>query len=254
MQTETNLPERRGFEFSNWQTNTFGILMVKAPIELVSPAISEILRGELRLDVLIRQYDTQLSSGQILYQYQGHNWTIILNFSICASSTVAKISEQLQSDCIYLETEDTSGCSSYTLLEKGKIIEELHWGVDYTEEVLGIETEELLDFVKMREAQGNPLAEGWDPRKWDIYCFEGYSSYQFRSNKYKATSNEVKNTESLLDKLFKFHDAWLPDWEYIPALEEFEGSKISAEDFVRVDIVHGGISVNEALAMLDDIL
>lgn len=243
MQNNKNISERRGLEFLIWQENTLGVLMVKAPIELVSPVICSVFNGVLEIDVFGKQYDPYSSRHHVISQYRGHDWTIIFVFDVCADATVTKISEQLQSDCIYLITEDTSGCSSYILFEKGSIIEELHWGTDYTEEFLGIDYKDLLEFAQQKEAQGDPLSANWNPRAWDIYFVDEYRNYKFRSNKYKATMEEIQNEEVFLDKLFKVQDAWLPDWEYFPqmflVLEAFEDLKLCTEqDFVRVDVVH----------------
>lgn len=258
MQANKNIAERRGLEYLWWQNNTLGILLVKAPIELVSPVISSVLNGVLEIDVFDRQYDPYSSRHHVISQYRGHDWTIIFTFDVCASSTVAKISEQLQSDCIYLETEDVSGWAGYQLFEKGNVVEELHWGTDYTEEFLEIEPEQLLEFAVERELQGEPLGKQWDPRQWDIYFVDGLTNYQFRSSKSTASKEEVQNKEVFLDKLFQVQDAWLPDWEYLPQifplLKGIEDLRLcTKKDFVRVDIVHSATTVNEVYAMVDSI-
>jgi len=249
----TQLSERRGFEFSGLGVNTLGILLIKAPIELVSPTISELLHGVLETDAFGREYDSYLRRYRILHQYRGHDWTIICPFDICASGTVAKISEQLQVDCIYLENEDTSGCSGYKLFVRGACVEEFDWGCDYTEEVWEVTPEEFPQFLKQREAEGNPLPPGWDYRQWNVYCLAGYC-YRFRSYTRAATCEEVKDTDRFLDKLFRAQDAWLPDWEYLPWSETIDGSQISASDLVRVDVIHSTTSVNEVLAMVNEYL
>lgn len=233
--------------------------MVKAPIELVTPVTCSVLNGVLEMDVFGKQYDPYSSRHHVISQYKGHEWTIIFDFDICADATVAKISEQLQTDCIYLGTEDTSGWSSYQLFEKGIISEEYSWGTDYTEEIFEIEHEDLLSLVQEREAQGDPLGANWDPRKWDLYFVHGLQ-YQFRSNKYKATKEEIQNEEVFLDKMFKLHDAWLPDWEYFPNIfpppegcEEFDVLRLCVkEDFVRVDIVYNARTVNAVWVEFED--
>jgi hypothetical protein len=62
MQINKNIFKRRGLEFLFWQNNTLGILMVKAPIELVSPVISSVLNGVLEIDVFGKQYDPYSNS------------------------------------------------------------------------------------------------------------------------------------------------------------------------------------------------
>lgn len=117
MQQERPLSQRRGFEFSAFGGNRLGIVMIKAPIEITSPALAERLHGALETNVLGREYDLNHQRHELLHQYQGHDWTIICPFDICASSTVAQISKQLKTRCIYLTHEDTSSSSIYELFD-----------------------------------------------------------------------------------------------------------------------------------------
>ena len=158
----------------------------------------------------------------------------------------------LETRCIYLGSEDTSGSSSYSLFETGRCIEEFEWGCDYTEEFLEIDREDLWQFAEERAKQGNPLPSGWDPSQWNVYCFEGFSNYKFRSNTRTATEVEVLNTDTFLNTLFYAQDAWLPGWEYIPCTDDLSDSPLKADDFVRVDCIQGAKSVNEALAMVKE--
>ena len=239
--SELPLSERRGFELSNFGCNQLGILMVKAPIEEVSPTLTQWLHGKLEINVFGKAYDIYRRRSHLLFQYCGHDWTILFPYYICQTDTVSRLSQQLETRCIYLETEDTSGCDSYSLWDSGTCIEEFNWGCDYTEEVFGIEPQELLEYAIEREKQGNPIPSGWDPRRWDIYCFSDLSSYQFRSTLNTATEAEVLETYKFLDTLLRAQNAWLPAWDYLP---DGDGGKIhaegaKAEDFVRVDLILG---------------
>ena len=119
---ELPLSQRRGFEFSEFGHNQLAILMVKAPIEQTISTTAELLDGKLEIDVLekeyklrdnLKDYDETRGWDLILHQYSGHDWTIVFNFDVCADRTVAKISQLLDSYCIYLQYQDTSSWSGY---------------------------------------------------------------------------------------------------------------------------------------------
>lgn len=59
-----NLSQKRGFEFSELELNSLGILMVKAPIDRVSPLIAKLLRGTL--EILEHQDTSSCSTYQLL--------------------------------------------------------------------------------------------------------------------------------------------------------------------------------------------
>ena len=246
--SELPLSERRGFEFSDFGCNRIGILMVKAPIEEVSPILTQWLYGRLENNVLGQANDW---CSKLLFQYCRHDWTIVFPFDICATNTVSLLSQQLATRCIYLEYEDTSDCSAYRLFDRGTCIEEFNWGCDYTEDFLGIEPEELLEYAIEREQQGAPIPSGWDPRSWDFYCFDDYRSYAFRSSLNTATETEFIETDKFLDTLLSAQNAWLPDWDYLPAESEIKAVSAKAEDFVRIDLIRKGKFVNEVVAQID---
>lgn len=246
--SELPLSERRGFEFSDFGCNRIGILMVKAPIEEVSPILTQWLYGRLENNVLGQANDW---CSKLLFQYCGHDWTIVFPFDILATNTVSQLSQQLETRCIYLEYEDTSDCFGYRLFDRGTCIEEFNWGCDYTEEIFGIKPEELLEYAIEREKQGNPILSSWDPRTFDVYCFDDYRSYAFRSTLNTATEAEVIEIDKFLDTLFRAQDAWLPDWDYLPCEEKIQAVRAKAEDFVRVDLIRQGKSVNEVIAQIN---
>lgn len=246
--------QRRGFEFSDLEQNKLGILMIESSITQVSPTVTNLLNGTLKTNVL-KQVDESdhscIPPGLAIFQYQQHNWTIIIPFDICASETVSQISKLLQTRCIYLQHENTSSCSSYILYEKGICIEEFCWGASYTEEIWEVLPEEFFQFAQKREAQGNPLPTRWNPKEWSIYCFEGYRSYQFRSNIRTVTQAEVIKVDKFLDFLLSGLEAWLPDWEYLPFMgQPIDRIKATAEDFVSVDIISNYRCVNEVVINL----
>ncbi|MBD2447231.1 hypothetical protein H6G76_08635 [Nostoc sp. FACHB-152] len=237
---------RRGFEFSGIYPNSIGILLVKESIEVVSPAIAKVFGGVLETNVLGKEYPwSQERFKRIVLQYQGHAWTIIYPLGPCIEAEVCEVSNILKTHCIYIAHEDTSGWLIYKLFDQGKCIEEYGTGTDYTQEVLEIEPENLLELVLEKEAQGTPLASGWDPRQWDIYFVEGYSCYKFRSEEYTTTKEQLLDTFKFLDTLLRNQDAWLPDWDYLPWSEVLNAEKANADDFVRVDALHYYINLNQ---------
>lgn len=243
--------ERRGFEGSEWFGNSIGTLFVKAPIEQASPVLARCV-GEgftLETDVLGQTGDC---SRKLIFQYCGHAWTILDALGPCEDETARKISEELETRCIFIAYESVSGCSSYALFDRGQCIEEYGWGTDYTEErledIFGVMPDNLLDFVMEREAAGNSVDSWYDPRQWDIdwdtYCFEdGYGySYWFRSTERTATEEQIKDSDTFLDILFRGEDAWFPgaDYALINWSEEsgpcpLQAYKAEDSIFVRVD-------------------
>ena len=253
--SEYLISRKRGFEFSDLEHNALGILIIKESIDTVSSTVTKLLEGKLITDILYREYNIDYLSGLIVFQYQEHDWTIIISFDLCADKTVSEISQLLQTSCIYLIHEDTSSCSEYRLYDKGICIEEFCWGIIYTDEVWEVSSKDFHAFALERKAQGNPLPNGWNPKAWDIYCFDKYDrSYQFRSNIHTATEKEVKQVDEFLNRLFSNLGVWLPDWEYLPPImgQSLKESKIKPEDFVRVDLISNAKCVNEVANNLEN--
>lgn len=238
MTTEIPLSERRGFQFSSLEANSIGILLVKASIELVSPATTKLFGGNLELNVLGKQSDSISGSESLVYQYRGHPWSIVFPIVVCAERKVSRISKLLKTRCIYLQHEDTSSCSGYHLFNKGKCVEEFSWGVDYTEDIFEISPQELTEYAEKMEAQGTPLSDAWNPKKWDIYITNGtHVGYKFRSEECEAeiTEDHLRDEKAFLDFLLRNQDAWLPDYKYLPHGEIAMLKDAMDEDFERVD-------------------
>ncbi|MEG3833491.1 hypothetical protein QUB36_29490 [Microcoleus sp. AT8-B1] len=241
MISEVALSKRRGFQFIELEANKVGILLVKAPIELSSPVIAKVFGGNLELNVWGKQYHPSDCWMSLIYQYKGHPWSIVFPINVCVDSKVSQVSESLKTRCIYLQNEDTSGCSAYQLFENGKCIEEFEWGVDYTEEVFEISPQELPEYAEEMEARGTPIADGWNPKKWDIYITSGtHVGYKFRTEEctLKVTEDSLRDSRLFLDFLLRRQDAWLPDYEYIPWGEIIKAESANADDFVRVDGIY----------------
>jgi hypothetical protein len=247
---EVPVPERRGFELSDFQLNGISILMVKAPIQQVSSKLATLLHGKLKIDVFRQDNDKPCGRHTVIHQYVGHDWTIV--FPGGAMDTAIQLSESLKTFCIYIAHGDTSGCSVYQLFYQGVCIEEFDWGCDYTEEFLGIDPKDLLEFAQEQDNKGEPLSDYWDPRQWHIYCFAGLSSYRFRSNIRTATESDVLDENKFLNTLLCAQDAWLPDWKYLPWTESFDISKVNINDFVRIDLIKGRESPPEVLALINE--
>ncbi|MGI0485704.1 hypothetical protein ACN4EK_09730 [Pantanalinema rosaneae CENA516] len=238
MTAEIALSNRRGFQFNELEMNTIGILLVKAPIDSVSPAIATEFGGSLDQNIWGQPCDPDHGWRSLIFQYKEHPWTIVLPIDVCLESQVSQFSGLLKTQCIYLQHEDTSSCSAYHLFDNGKCIEEFDWGDDYTEEFLEISASELPEYAEQMEAQGTPLPDQWNPKQWDIYITSGsYVGYKFRSEACPAdiTEAHLKETTLFLDSLLHRQDAWLPDYPYIPWGETIAAEAATADDFVRVD-------------------
>ncbi|MCC3531206.1 MAG: hypothetical protein JGK21_24775 [Microcoleus sp. PH2017_22_RUC_O_B] len=238
MTSEVALSKRRGFQFRELEANKIGILLVKAPIELTSPVIAQVFGGHLKLNIWGRQYHPSDCWMILIYQYQGHPWSIVFPINVCAQTKVSQVSKSLKTRCIYLQHEDTSASYAYQLFDRGKCIEEFDWGTDYTEEVFDISPQELPQYVEEMEAQGTPIADSWNPNKWDIYITSGsHVGYKFRTEQstVRVTEDDLRKPKVFLDFLLRRQDAWLPDCEHIPWGEIVKAENANSEDFVRVD-------------------
>jgi hypothetical protein len=247
---EVPVPERRGFDFSDFGTNNIEILMVKAPIQQVSSKLAKLLHGKLKIDVLSQDNNTLFGRHTVVHQYAGHDWTIV--FPGGAMDPVIQLSESLKTSCIYMQHGDTASCSRYQLFHQGVCIEEFDWGCDYTEEFFGIDPKNLLEFAQEQDNRGEPLSDYWDPRKWHIYCLHGLCSYKFRSNICSVKEADVLDEKNFLNTLLCAQDAWLPDWKYLPWTESFDISNVNIDDFVRIDFIKGRESQPEVLAAIDE--
>lgn len=238
MTAESALSNRRGFQFTELEMNTIGILLVKAPIDAVSPAIATGFGSSLDRNIWGQPCDPDHGWRSLIYQYKEHLWTIVFPVDVCLENQVSQFSELLNTQCIYLQHEDTSSCSAYHLFDNGKCIEEFNWGVDYTEEFLEISASELPAYAEEMEAQGTPLPDQWNLKQWDVYITSGrYAGYKFRSEvcPTEITAADLTETPLFLDFLLRRQDAWLPDDQYIPWGETIAAEAASVDDFVRVD-------------------
>lgn len=251
---QPSVSERRGFEGSEWFGNSIGVLLVKAPIERASPVLARCSGEGLTLETdVLGQIVKGFGFHQLIFQYCGHPWTILYALGPCEDEKAQKISEELETRCIFIAYEDTSNCSEYRLFNRGKNIEEYHWGTDYKAEMLesmfGIVPENLLDFVIEREAAGNPVDAWYDPRQWDIcwdtYYFEDWDgdSYWFRSTERTATKEQIRDSQTFLDTLLRDEEAWLPGADYAPitwsesSLCPVQAYKAEGSIFIRVDVL-----------------
>lgn len=239
MNQEVPIQEKRGFEFSGLYINPIGILLVKAPIEEVSPLASEIFGGKLDVNVIGKQFPFNLQLWRrIVFQYRGHSWTIILFLRPVENNTAKLISKILKTRCIYIAYEDKSGWLNYSLFDQGDCIEVYQWGTVSQKEVWESKSNNLLQLIPANEARKTWLGINCNPQQWDIYVVEDSSCYRFCSDEYAVTKEELLDSNKLLDTLLRNQDAWLPDWDYLPLPEVLTAEHPNANNFVRLDAIY----------------
>ncbi|NEO85253.1 MAG: hypothetical protein F6J87_13540 [Spirulina sp. SIO3F2] len=245
MDTELPISERRGLKEIHFGTpKTGGLLLVKASIAQVSHYLHTSMHGELKSDLITKQeYPQSLKFMDILiFQYRGHDWTVLMPLPNLSSEKIADISKNLQTSCIFLDTESVSGWSGYKVCTDGSFVEELEWGTSYIDESLckelsNMKPQDIPGFIEQRKAKGESVKGVCFYRKWDVFYIHGYSQYQFRSNLRAVEPKEILNPTQLLNQILISQDAWLPDEEYIPWSQEQGFYETHGDVFSRVDVL-----------------
>ncbi len=116
------------------------------------------------------------------------------------------------------EYEDTSECYAYLVHEKGELVTEYHFGIDYSDEI-GVPT---------RDA------------RFDVVANADGDTYKFRSSVRRASEAEIQEPASLLSRLAGEEEAWLPDWDHIPQPGSggpWQAARVGSDGFERVDLI-----------------
>lgn len=222
--------ERRGFDLNTFDFGgSTGFVLVKASIDKVSPILAEMFNGKLKTNV----YGQELNVPRWLttiHQYREHLWTIFY-LNVCREEFVRDISQRLMTQCIYFQYEDTSTWLGYIFFDNGEEIEEYQFGPDYREE--------YEEFKELMEDEMGDLTSEPDPSEWDIDVsdYDLDEQFLFRSTERTVDKDDLLDKEKFMDDFFKLHDAWLPDWDYLPYEDRFTTNELSAEDFIRVDVI-----------------
>ena len=214
--TDVPLNQRRGID--SLDTNDF-LFLVQAPIEQVAQALGQLRQVMFwQRDVYEREIEILDGYGLVIFQFQGHLWTVIrdLNFipyQVRLENKEAHLlSSVLQTKAICYHISDSSGNIGYHLYDCGKSIEELYFTHERER--------------KMDEDEKDLLAQG---------------TCQFQSRLRQLDANDIKDAYSFAEAFFLEQDAYVPalSWNllsfrigqrFTPKVEDLEPN-----DFERMD-------------------
>ena len=227
------ITSRRGFELTSFP-GSMGIVLARAPVAEVSSTLQKIIGGTLTTDVYGRPIDDfVIGFGAFripVFQFVGHPWTLFLH-TVCQPAPIRQLSRDLDTECICFEFEDTSGWTACALIDKGEVVENYRFGLDYSDEMEDL-AEEMGEEVPESNDDGIP---------WDVnVSSDDGNQYLFRSIRRQATETQVQDSREFLDDFFRQNDAWLPEFDLFP-FPLPDGTcgvaSLAREDFVRVDIL-----------------
>jgi hypothetical protein len=222
------IENRRGFELNDYPTS-FSIVLVKSRMSEVSRALAEFMKTSVIQDVYINFEQVNDANFTLLWQYAGHTWSTFRLDGACKQEVPRTLSENMKTDCIYFQYEDTSDWKGYELFRNGISLEAYDFGLDYREEIAEL-------FEEMEEEMPVDSNNGIS---WDIDTTDDDDYYQFlfRSSLRSVSEDKVKNPQVFINDFFVSQDAWVPDWKNMPWVEEKSPPEMPKSLFVGVDFV-----------------
>lgn len=220
-----SITRKRGFGFTGGFWNRFGVIFVKAPVEVVSSALSEHFSTECKIN-LSRESLAELANEQLdqryryfLWQYKGHSWTVWWAF---ADENVAfTLAFLLNTKAIVITYRGTSDWAGVKVFHNDKFIEDYRYGFDDREpnEKIGH------SFFGQKSILGHNY---WDVETVQFIYYPNSplpSTYRhlFCSSIRNLTQIKVQNILKsrfdefgLLDRTLKFHNLYFPNCSEIP--------------------------------------
>jgi hypothetical protein len=224
----TPIENRRGFELNDYPTS-FTVVLVKARVSEVSKALAEFMKTSVIQDVYINFEQVNDASLTLVWQYLGHAWSVFYLDGACREDVPRTLSQNMKTDCIYFQYEDTSGWEGYELFRNGISLEAYSFGLDYREEMA-----EFLEDIEVEIPESSDNRMSWDINTTDD---DDYHQFLFQSSLRSVSGDEIKNSQVFVNNFFISQNAWLPDWENIPWVEEKSPPDIPKSLFVGVDFV-----------------
>ena len=154
--------------------------------------------------------------GQV-FQLRGSAWTRFF-YRPCEGDFLQALSEELSTRCVTYEYEDTSEWYAYLVHEKGELLTEYHFGIDYSDEI------------------GVPTRDD----RFDVVATADDDKYQFRSSVRRASEAEIQDPAALISRLAAEEGAWLPGWDHIPQPGSggpWRAARVAPDGFERVDLI-----------------
>jgi hypothetical protein len=238
-----NLVEKRGFGLSGGFWNRFGIVLIEAPIHLVTSTLSHHFRAEYDADIFPallddRKNDEQRKDEQkkhFLWQYAGHTWTIWWAFS--SEEIAFALALFLETKAVVITHQGVSGWSTVKTFYQDQWIEHYYFGYD--------------DYDDPNEKIGD---RGWGTNYWDLELTYEYlpqgstlptqTRHLFSSVMRKVTEAEMQlmlrsrtDAFGFLHTTLQHYGTYLPDCNETPLSYPRSKSDFHPvrSDFERVD-------------------
>ncbi|MEL7246088.1 MAG: hypothetical protein AAGM40_27705 [Cyanobacteria bacterium J06573_2] len=218
----SEIENKRGFDLDDYP-GSFGYILIKAGIDEVSSTVAK-LKSTTVVKYLYTNFSERSDYGYLVWQYFGHDWTMF-EYGVCQPKLPQKISKILKTDSIYYEYEDTSGWEGYSFFRNGVEIEGYSFGLDYFEE--------MAESAEYAEEEFDLQSQ------YDSYIKDENRDYlfSFRSSIRNASDDEIKNENKFLNRFFISQNAWLPDYNFMPYVDENGKIDLPKSLFYRIDFV-----------------
>lgn len=229
-----NLSEKRGFGLTGGFWNRFGVVLIEAPIHLVTSTLSKHFRAEYDANIFPASLDDR--EKHFLWQYAGHTWTVWWAFS--SEEVAFALALFLETRAIVITHEGVSDWSTVKIFYQDKWVEHYYFGHN--------------DYDDPDEKIGD---RGWGVGYWDLEITHEYfvsqgSTFPIQTRHLlssvvrKVTESEMKSllrSESgefgFLHATLQYYGAYVPNCDETPLSYSRSDSDFHPvqSDFERVD-------------------
>lgn len=230
------LAHKRGFGLAGGFWKRFGIVLIEAPIHIVSDALAKYFRAQCSIEAFPASLEKH--DRHFLWQYVGHNWTICWAFS--SEEVAFALALFLETKVMILTHQGTSDWTTLKVFDQDKWVEHYEFGHH--------------DFDDPYEKVGD---QGWGAGHWDLEVTYEYlaspnsacpiqTRHLFSSVIRKLTKNEVHsalqteaNETGFLNTTLQYFEGYLPDCVETPLTYSRSTADFQPvqSDFVQINSV-----------------
>lgn len=206
------LAEKRGFGLTGGFWNRFGITLIKAPVDVITSALSDYFRTDCDID--LRSSSLNQSKKSFLWQYIGHEWTVWWSFAREEIAFVLALF--LETKAIVITHQGTSDWTTFKMFDRDKLVEYYLFGFDERdlEKKFGHLHYENNGYWDLEIVQTINYPRSLFPF-WYRHMFCS-SIRQVTENEMRASFTTQSNEFSFLDVSLRYHEAYLPDCKETP--------------------------------------
>lgn len=241
--SSTPIEQRRGYALTDLSNASIAYIMVRGPVAQVAQKIAEISGNEAIQETIGKPLTdgADSASGHIVYQLVGHPWSIFAGSYNTFEDLPQRLSNDFGFEVIAFCNEDVSGWSALVVYQKGKEMERIEWGLDYSDE--------MEDAAEYLAEIGEEVPDRKDQyARWDVHTtivtdeeLEMSDEYRFRSKLRKISEDDLKRGEAFVSELLVKHDAYLSDLEEMVWCEDKNNKVVSQK--LPPDAIAGVYSV-----------